>query len=89
MFGHQAGSVVLGLLWWSWVGYACITSVVDPDEVGVRAVLFAAMGNAITAVPCVELVGNADGASHRSAECRAGARPPSANVPIAPLEGAR
>ena len=39
--GH--GLVVLGLLWWAWVGYAWLTSVVDPDEGGVRLVLFAAM----------------------------------------------
>jgi low temperature requirement protein LtrA len=35
--------LVLGLLWWSWVGYAWLTSVVDPDEGPVRLVLFAAM----------------------------------------------
>src|SRR5919112_2306942 len=41
--GLGRGLVVLGLLWWSWVGYAWLTSVVDPDEGGVRLVLFAAM----------------------------------------------
>jgi low temperature requirement protein LtrA len=41
--GIGRGLVVLGLLWWSWVGYAWLTSVVDPDEGGVRLVLFAAM----------------------------------------------
>ena len=35
--------MVLGLLWWAWVGYAWLTSVVHPDEGGVRLVLFAAM----------------------------------------------
>lgn len=32
-----------GLLWWSWVGYAWLTSEVDPDEGPVRLVLFVAM----------------------------------------------
>jgi low temperature requirement protein LtrA len=41
--------VVLGLLWWSWVGYAWLTSVVDPDEGGVRLVLFAAMAALLVA----------------------------------------
>lgn len=41
--GIAHGLVVLGLLWWSWVGYAWLTSVVDPDEGAVRLVLFAAM----------------------------------------------
>jgi low temperature requirement protein LtrA len=41
--GIGRGLVVLGLLWWSWVGYAWITSVVDPEEGGVRVVLFVAM----------------------------------------------
>jgi low temperature requirement protein LtrA len=41
--GIGRGLVVLGLLWWSWVGYAWLTSVVDPDEGGVRLVLFGAM----------------------------------------------
>lgn len=41
--GLGQGLVVLALLWWSWVGYAWLTSVVDPDEGGVRLVMFAAM----------------------------------------------
>lgn len=32
--GIGRGLVVLGLLWWSWVGYAWLTSVVDPDDGG-------------------------------------------------------
>jgi len=42
---------VLGLLWWAWVGYAWLTSVVDPDE-GVRLVVFAAMAALVTSL-CV------------------------------------
>lgn len=41
--GIAHGLVVLGLLWWSWVGYAWLTSVVDPDDGAVRLVLFGAM----------------------------------------------
>jgi low temperature requirement protein LtrA len=51
--GIGRGLVVLGLLWWSWVGYAWLTSVVDPDEGGVRLVLFAAMAALLVASLCV------------------------------------
>src|SRR5436309_773871 len=37
------GMLVLGVLWWSWVGYAWLTSVVDPEEDAVRFIIFAAM----------------------------------------------
>ena len=47
--GLGQGLVVLGLLWWSWVGYAWLTSVVDPEEGGVRLVLFAAMAALLVA----------------------------------------
>src|SRR5215210_6909688 len=40
--GVVRGLLVLGLLWWSWVGYAWVTSVVDPEEDAVRLVVFAA-----------------------------------------------
>jgi low temperature requirement protein LtrA len=39
--GH--GLMILALLWWSWVGYSWLTSVVDPEEGGVRFALFGAM----------------------------------------------
>jgi low temperature requirement protein LtrA len=51
--GIAHGLVVLGLLWWSWVGYAWLTSVVDPEEGGVRLVLFAAMAALLVASLCV------------------------------------
>lgn len=44
---------MLGLLWWSWVGYAWLTSVVDPDEGPVRLVLFVAMAALLVASLCV------------------------------------
>ncbi len=41
--GIGEGLMILALLWWSWVGYAWLTSVVDPEEGGVRIALFAVM----------------------------------------------
>jgi low temperature requirement protein LtrA len=41
--GMAQGVLVLGVLWWSWVGYAWLTSVVDPEEGAVRIAIFAAM----------------------------------------------
>ena len=41
--GLAKGLLVLGVLWWCWVGYAWLTSVVDPEEDAVRLVIFAAM----------------------------------------------
>jgi low temperature requirement protein LtrA len=47
------GLLVLGLLWWSWVGYAWLTSVVDPEEGAVRFAIFAAMAALLVASLCV------------------------------------
>src|SRR6187431_384662 len=41
--GLARGLLVLGVLWWAWVGYAWLTSVVDPEEGVVRLTVFAAM----------------------------------------------
>jgi low temperature requirement protein LtrA len=41
--GIGRGLVVLALLWWSWVGYSWLTSVVEPEEGSARLTLFAAM----------------------------------------------
>jgi low temperature requirement protein LtrA len=35
--------LVLAMLWWSWGGYAWLTSVIDPEEGAVRIGIFAAM----------------------------------------------
>jgi low temperature requirement protein LtrA len=51
--GLLKGLLVLGMLWWSWVGYAWLTSVVDPEEGAVRLVMFAAMGAFLVAALCV------------------------------------
>src|SRR5215210_7702050 len=41
--GIARGLLVLGVLWWCWVGYAWLTSIVNPEEGIVRLVIFAAM----------------------------------------------
>jgi low temperature requirement protein LtrA len=51
--GMLKGLLVLGMLWWSWVGYAWLTSVVDPEEGSVRLVMFAAMAAFLVAALCV------------------------------------
>jgi low temperature requirement protein LtrA len=51
--GMLKGLLVLGVLWWSWVGYAWLTSVVDPEEGSVRLVMFAAMAALLVAALCV------------------------------------
>jgi low temperature requirement protein LtrA len=45
--------LVLGILWWSWVGYAWLTSVVDPEEGSVRLVMFGAMAALLVTALCV------------------------------------
>ncbi len=41
--GIGQGMLVLGALWWAWVGYAWLTNVADTDELEVRLVMFLAM----------------------------------------------
>jgi low temperature requirement protein LtrA len=41
--GVGQGAIVLALLWWTWTGYAWLTSVVDPEEGAVRLALLLAM----------------------------------------------
>ena len=45
--------LVLGVMWWSWVGYAWLTSVVDPEEGSVRISMFAAMAAFLVVALCV------------------------------------
>jgi low temperature requirement protein LtrA len=47
------GMLVLGVLWWSWVGYAWLTSVLDPEADAVRLVIFAAMAALLIVGLCV------------------------------------
>jgi low temperature requirement protein LtrA len=51
--GLAKGLAVLGVLWWSWVGYAWLTSVVDPEEGAVRLVIFGAMAGLLVVALCV------------------------------------
>ena len=41
--GIAQGLLVLGMVWWAWVGYAWLTSVLDPEEGAVRLVIFGAI----------------------------------------------
>jgi low temperature requirement protein LtrA len=41
--GLAKGLLVLGVVWWAWVGYAWLTSVVEPEETLVRLTIFGAM----------------------------------------------
>src|SRR4051794_34516487 len=51
--GLAKGLLVLGMLWWSWVGYSWLTSVVDPEEGSVRLAMFAAMAAFLVAALCI------------------------------------
>jgi low temperature requirement protein LtrA len=51
--GLAKGVLVLGVLWWSWVGYAWLTSVVDPEEGAVRLVMFVVMAALLVVALCV------------------------------------
>lgn len=57
--GIGRGMLVLGALWFSWAGYAWLTSVIDPEEGGVRIAMFAVMAGLLIAALCVpEAFGN-------------------------------
>jgi len=51
--GLAKGMLVLGVLWWSWVGYAWLTSVVDPEEGAVRLAIFGSMAALLIVAICV------------------------------------
>ncbi|MEA2331641.1 MAG: hypothetical protein QOH58_1779 [Thermoleophilaceae bacterium] len=51
--GLGRGLLVLAVMWWSWVGYAWLTSVVDPEEGVVRFAIFAAMAALLVVALCV------------------------------------
>src|SRR4051794_14492847 len=51
--GLAQGLLVLGVLWWAWVGYAWLTSVLDPEEGTVRLVIVAAMAALLVVSLCV------------------------------------
>jgi low temperature requirement protein LtrA len=41
--GLAKGIAVLGVMWWAWVGYTWLCSVVNPEEGSVRLLMFTAM----------------------------------------------
>jgi low temperature requirement protein LtrA len=51
--GLTQALLVLGVLWWSWAGYAWLTSVIDPEEGAVRIAFFAAMAAFLVVSLCV------------------------------------
>ncbi len=51
--GLGQGVLVLTLLWWSWGGFAWLTSVVDPEEGMVRIALFVSMAALLVVALCV------------------------------------
>ena len=51
--GLAQGLLVLSVLWWSWGGYAWLTSAVNPEEGPVRIVVFAAMAAFLVVALCV------------------------------------
>jgi len=50
--GIARGLLVLAVLWWAWVGYAWLTSVIDPEEGVVRIAMFAAMAALLVVALC-------------------------------------
>ena len=51
--GLAQALAILSLLWWSWGGYAWLTSVLDPEEGAVRIVMFAAMAAMLVCAICI------------------------------------
>jgi len=52
--GLAQGLLILGVLWWAWVGYSWLTSVIDPEAGVVRLVIFAAMAAMLVVSLCVQ-----------------------------------
>ena len=51
--GVAQSMLILGMLWWAWVGYSWLTSVVDPEEGVVRFAIFGAMAALLVASLCI------------------------------------
>jgi low temperature requirement protein LtrA len=52
--GLAQGLLILCVLWWAWVGYAWLTSVIDPEAGAVRGAMFAAMAALLIVAICVQ-----------------------------------
>jgi low temperature requirement protein LtrA len=51
--GLGKGLLILGILWWTWIGYAWLTSVLDPEEGIVRLLIISAMATLLVVSLCV------------------------------------
>jgi low temperature requirement protein LtrA len=51
--GIGRGILVLAVLWWAWVSYAWLTSLIDPEEGSVRLVMLAATTGLLIVALCV------------------------------------
>jgi low temperature requirement protein LtrA len=51
--GVGEAMLILALLWWSWAGYAWLTSVINPEEGVVRLAFFGAMAAFLVVALCV------------------------------------
>jgi low temperature requirement protein LtrA len=52
--GLAQGLLILGVLWWAWVGYAWLTSVIDPEALAIRGVIFVAMAALLIVGICAQ-----------------------------------
>jgi low temperature requirement protein LtrA len=52
--GLVQGLLILAVLWWAWVGYAWLTSVIDPEAGAIRGVIFVAMAALLIVGICVQ-----------------------------------
>src|SRR3954451_15884072 len=52
--GLVQGLLILAVLWWGWVGYAWLTSVIDPEALAIRGVIFVAMAALLIVAICVQ-----------------------------------
>lgn len=59
--GLGKGILVLGVMWWAWVGYAWLTSVIDPEEGAVRLVMAAAIAGLLVCSLCMPEAFNDEG----------------------------
>ena len=51
--GIGRGMVALAMVWWAWVCYAWLTSVIDPEEGPGRIVMLAAMAGLLVVALCI------------------------------------
>lgn len=59
--GLGKGILLLGVMWWAWVGYAWLTSVIDPEEGAVRLVMAVAIAALLVCSLCMPEAFNDEG----------------------------